>query len=139
MGSLVKDTTTGMYVYRATTNIELFRMINPSSYLASYIYEDFDFDHCTGAYEFPAVDWGNRTSLMLTRSATIRVLMMMSGPLSLDESESILLPNLLPAQLWWYLSSCQTEVATVEGVTALACLGTSRNGGLGAWQAASGG
>ena len=39
--SSIKDATTGKYVYRATTNVELFRMINPSEYMASYIYENF--------------------------------------------------------------------------------------------------
>merc|ERR1711998_543029 len=57
--SSIKDASTGKYVYRATTNIELFRMINPAEYMASYIYEDFEYTHCTGAYAFPAVAGGN--------------------------------------------------------------------------------
>merc|ERR1711907_653318 len=60
--SMVKNTETGEYVYRATTNLELFQMINPAEYQGSYIYENFEWKHCTGAYSFPGVDWGNITS-----------------------------------------------------------------------------
>ena len=60
--SVVK-TDTGTYKKLATSNIELFHMINPKDYQVSYIYEDFTWDHCTGAYAFEDTEWGSYNSV----------------------------------------------------------------------------
>ena len=58
--SNVVDPQTGKYQMRSTTNLELFRMINPKEYMVSYIYENFEWTHCDrGAYAFPEVDWAS--------------------------------------------------------------------------------
>jgi len=60
--SIVKDTETGQYVYRATSNQELFQMINPAEYQGSYIYENFEWKHCESPYSFASTAWANITS-----------------------------------------------------------------------------
>lgn len=56
--SVVKEAS-GEYKKLATSNIELLRMINPSDYQVSYIYEDFTWEHCSGYYTFENVSWGD--------------------------------------------------------------------------------
>eukprot|EP00622_Pseudochattonella_farcimen_P003817 FR739070.1.p1 GENE.FR739070.1~~FR739070.1.p1 ORF type:complete len:189 (+),score=25.91 FR739070.1:525-1091(+) len=79
--SMIKDPTTGTYVYRATTNIEVFRMIYPAEYMASYIYENFEWEQCEGRYSFLSIDWKKPdrafpsptlpTLVILTNSSTL--------------------------------------------------------------------
>ena len=55
---LTPTSTSGEYALKATSNLELFRMINPNDYQASYVYENFLWDHCVKDWEFPEVEWG---------------------------------------------------------------------------------
>ena len=60
--SVVVNPATGKYQARVTSNLELFEILNPAEYMASYIYENFEWKHCHGAYEFPQVEWAGNTS-----------------------------------------------------------------------------
>ena len=44
---------------RTLSNFEVMQVTNPKQYKASYVYENFEWSHCTGEYEFPALEWGS--------------------------------------------------------------------------------